>query len=79
MENINGNKIIWKTDNFVAVASERPLVSREEGGHIKIHALGDKYRFDSSLDFTPRIIVRRKKTLSNDLRKLCKSNEKMWY
>ncbi len=39
MENINGNKIIWKTKNFVAVASERPLVSREEGGHIKIYML----------------------------------------
>lgn len=61
MENINGNKIIWKTENFVAVASERPLVSREEGGHIKIHALGDKYRFDSSLDFTPDLVLEEKR------------------
>ena len=61
IENINGNKIIWKTENFVAVASERPLVSREEGGHIKIHASGDKYRFDSNLDFTPELVLEEKR------------------
>ena len=61
MEIINGSKIIWKTKNFVAVAPPRPLVSREEGGHIKIFALEDKYRFDSSLEFSPELVLEEKR------------------
>lgn len=32
-----GMKEIYQTDNFVVVAPSKPLVSREEGGHLKIY------------------------------------------
>lgn len=52
---IDGNKVIWETENFVAFAVSHPFVSREEGGHIIIRAKGDKFRFNSRIDFTPEL------------------------
>lgn len=53
MELVDGEKVIWKTDNFAVVAVNRPFISREEGGHIMIRANGDKFKYDSRLDFSP--------------------------
>ena len=53
MEIIEGKKVIWKTENFIVVAANHPFISREEGGHMMIRANGDKYRYDSRLDFSP--------------------------
>ena len=53
MKIVDGKKVIYETKNFVAVAANQPFISREEGGHIMIRGNGDKYRYDSRLDFTP--------------------------
>lgn len=53
MEFIDDKKVIWKTKNFVVVAANHPFISREEGGHIMIRGLGDKYKYNSKLDFKP--------------------------
>lgn len=53
MKIIDNKKIIWETDNFMVVAADRPFISRQEGGHMMILAKGDKYRYDSRLDFLP--------------------------
>lgn len=51
MKIIDGKKVIWETKNFIVVAANHPFISREEGGHLIIRANGDKYRYDSRLDF----------------------------
>ena len=51
---IDGKKVIWETENFVALAANHPFISREEGGHIIIRCNGDKYKYDSRLDFSPK-------------------------
>ena len=51
MKIIDGKKVIWETENFIVVAANHPFISREEGGHLIIRANGDKYRYDSRLDF----------------------------
>ena len=53
MKIIDGKKVIWETNNFVVVAANHPFISREEGGHMMIRGNGDKYRYDSHLDFSP--------------------------
>lgn len=53
MKIIDNKKVIWETENFVVVAASSPFISREEGGHMIIRANGDKYKYDSRLDFTP--------------------------
>ena len=50
-------KVIWKTENFMVVAVSRPFISREEGGHMMIMANGDKYKYDSRLDFSPSEVL----------------------
>lgn len=57
IERTEESKIIWKTENFMAVNVEKPFVSREEGGHMMILGTGDKFRYNSSLDFTPSEIL----------------------
>lgn len=57
MKTIDGKKVIWETDNFIVVAANRPFISREEGGHMMIRANGDKYRYDSRLDFSPNEVL----------------------
>ena len=57
MKMVDGNKIIYETENFVAIAVEHPFISREEGGHIIIWGRGDKYRYDSRLDFSPKEVL----------------------
>ena len=57
MEKIEGNNIIWKTENFIVFAVSKPFISREEGGHMIIRANGDKYRYDSRLDFSPSEVL----------------------
>lgn len=53
MKIVDGKKVIWETENFMVVAVEAPFISREEGGHIMIRPNGDKYKYDSRLDFSP--------------------------
>ena len=50
-------KVIWETENFVAVAVGKPFVSREEGGHLIIKGNKDKYRYNSRLDFSPQEVL----------------------
>lgn len=57
MEILDGNKVIYKTKNFVVVATNSPFISREEGGHMMIHGNGDKYRYNSKLDFNPNEVL----------------------
>lgn len=57
MKIIDGNKVIWETNNFVVLAEEHPFISREEGGHMIIRGNKDKYRYDSRLDFSPKEIL----------------------
>lgn len=57
MKTIDGKKVIWETDNFIVVAANHPFISREEGGHMMIRANGDKYRYDSRLDFSPNEVL----------------------
>lgn len=57
MKIVEGRKVIWETDNFIVVAEPKPHISREEGGHMVIIGKGNKYRYDSRLDFTPKEIL----------------------
>ena len=57
MKIIDGKKVIWETTNFVVVAANHPIISREEGGHMMIRGNGDKYRYDSRLDFSPNEVL----------------------
>lgn len=52
MEYLDGEKVLWKTQNFVIRVPNKPFVSREEGGHVIIQGIGDKYRYNSKLDFS---------------------------
>lgn len=61
MKIIDGKKVIWETDNFVVVAASHPFISREEGGHMMIRGNGDKYRYDSHLDFSPDEVLEQQK------------------
>ena len=36
MKIIDGKKVILETENFVVVAANHPVISREEGGHMMI-------------------------------------------
>lgn len=47
------DKIIWSTRNFNVIAVGEPFISREEGGHMIIAGNGNKYRYNSRLDFSP--------------------------
>lgn len=57
MKIVEGRKVIWETKNFIVVVPPHPLISREEGGHIIIIGKGDKYRYDSRLDFSPSEVL----------------------
>ena len=57
MKVIDNNKVIWETEKFIVVAVEHPFISREEGGHMMIRGNGDKYRYDSRLDFSPKEVL----------------------
>ena len=47
------DKIIWETRNFDVIVVGEPFISREEGGHMIIAGKGNKYRYNSRLDFSP--------------------------
>lgn len=57
MKIVDGKKVIWETQNFEVVAANHPFISREEGGHMMIRGRGDKYRYNSRLDFLPNEIL----------------------
>lgn len=57
MKIVDGKKVIWETQNFEVVAANHPFISREEGGHMMIRGRGDKYRYNSCLDFLPNEIL----------------------
>ena len=57
MKIVDGKKVIWETENFLVVAVESPFISREEGGHMMVMGNGNKYRYDSRLDFSPKEIL----------------------
>ena len=60
-------KIIYESENFKVCVPSHPHVSREEGGHLIIRANGDKYRYDSRLDFNEEEVVEQpKKEISLD-------------
>ena len=67
MKIIDNKKVIWETQNFIVVAANRPFISREEGGHMMIRGNGDKYRYDSRLDFLPNEVLEATKIVPNDL------------
>lgn len=57
MKIVDGKKVIWETQNFEVVAANHPFISREEGGHMMIRGRGDKYRYNSRLDFLPNEVL----------------------
>mgnify|MGYP004592233595 FL=1 len=57
MKIVDGKKVICETKNFEVVAANHPFISREEGGHMMIRGRGDKYRYNSRLDFLPNEIL----------------------
>ena len=57
MKIIDGKKVIWETENFLVIAANHPFISREEGGHMMIRGNGDKHRYDSRLDFSPKEVL----------------------
>lgn len=57
MKVVDNKNVIWETENFIVVAVEHPFISREEGGHMMIRGNGDKYRYDSRLDFSPKEVL----------------------
>lgn len=57
MKFVDGKKVIWETQNFEVVAANHPFISREEGGHMMIRGKGDKYRYNSRLDFLPNEVL----------------------
>lgn len=57
MKIVDGKKVIWETQNFEVVAANHPFISREEGGHMMIRGKGDKYRYNSRLDFLPNEVL----------------------
>ena len=61
MKIIDGKKVIWETENFIVVVANHPFISREEGGHLIIRANGDKYRYDSRLDFNEKEAIEQHK------------------
>ncbi len=46
--------LVYETDNFEVVTHEKPFVSREEGGHVKIVAKRD---YEDLTQFNPRVAV----------------------
>lgn len=51
---LNMNKIIFQTENFIVEAVEKPHVSRDDGGHIKI---SPKIRLVDRTELSPKLAI----------------------